>query len=488
MNIDEVLAGLEGDVLSFEDESSYDQIAALPVELESAPVDDFQLSELLDTPAKLTDIPEIESVKPSLSEIAADNLGLDADDDILAFLDDDIPLVSDESDVIPELETATVESFASDIVPEVMPEAVATADDIEMDSLLDEILMTPEDSVEDFVPKYDEEPAVDAAELLAQEEQSDLDLVKSLMADLADDPSGFETADEIEASTDFDATDEFEVETDEDLESLLAIPEVEDIAPVEVVETPEVATELATETPEDVAVEAEEDILGDILDMTLEDELQAQPDDIAVEDMVSMDDVLAAEQENILENTDDFEAAEAETETPLSLSDIAAAAEADAVAVETSASPAPVATAIGATVAAGAGLTALAAVTAKADTQTTEIETITAQSVEIETVTVETIIETPTQSLPSQETPMPVKAVQTDTILDDVTESATAGAFAELNQVVEDKAIFNERGPRIGDLVQEALRPMLKEWLDANLKGIVERAVTKEVKRISSGK
>jgi len=45
-----------------------------------------------------------------------------------------------------------------------------------------------------------------------------------------------------------------------------------------------------------------------------------------------------------------------------------------------------------------------------------------------------------------------------------------------------------ERGDRIGDLVMEALQPMLKEWLDANLKGIVERAVTKEVKRISSGK
>jgi len=36
--------------------------------------------------------------------------------------------------------------------------------------------------------------------------------------------------------------------------------------------------------------------------------------------------------------------------------------------------------------------------------------------------------------------------------------------------------------------VQGAFRPMLKEWLDANLKGIVERAVAKEVKRISSGK
>ena len=83
---------------------------------------------------------------------------------------------------------------------------------------------------------------------------------------------------------------------------------------------------------------------------------------------------------------------------------------------------------------------------------------------------------------------MPAKAVKKETIIDDVTETAAAGAFAELNAVVEEKAVFSERGPRIGDLVQDALRPMLKEWLDANLKGIVERAVAKEVKRISSGK
>ena len=79
-------------------------------------------------------------------------------------------------------------------------------------------------------------------------------------------------------------------------------------------------------------------------------------------------------------------------------------------------------------------------------------------------------------------------AKKTDAIIDEVTESATAGAFASLSTVVEEKAVTAERGDRIGDLVMEALQPMLKEWLDANLKGIVERAVTKEVKRISSGK
>ena len=83
---------------------------------------------------------------------------------------------------------------------------------------------------------------------------------------------------------------------------------------------------------------------------------------------------------------------------------------------------------------------------------------------------------------------MPKAAVNQDRILDDVSGEAATSAFASLNNMVEEKAIKAERGDRIGDLVMEALRPMLKEWLDEHLNDIVERAVTKEVQRISSGK
>ena len=96
--------------------------------------------------------------------------------------------------------------------------------------------------------------------------------------------------------------------------------------------------------------------------------------------------------------------------------------------------------------------------------------------------------DTVTNKIIDEETTLMPRAAKSDAILDEVTETATADVFASLNKVVEEKATIAERGDRIGDLVQEALRPMLKEWLDANLKGIVERAVTKEVKRISSGK
>ena len=304
------------------------------------------------------------------------------------------------------------------------------------------------------------------------EETEELELVKSLMADLSDDPAAVDA-----------------IDTDEDLESLLSIPD---------------ADEVSADTS-DAEAESDDDILGDIVDMAIEDEMQTHPEDLAAledlvaeeevlseiaetEDLPLLDDVIEAEQENIAENAQ--LAAETAVEESPSLSDIAAAAEADAVAVETAAMPAAAVAGAGAL----AGLTAVVA--ARAPEETPEEET----SVEISDETpeinpsvsqaepVELKKKLTLEPLPNQEIEMPVKAVQTDTILDDVTEAATAGAFAELNQVVEDKAVFNERGPRIGDLVQDALRPMLKEWLDANLKGIVERAVTKEVKRISSGK
>lgn len=459
LNIDEVLAGLDEDIFA-----------------EDAPL--AELSQPL--------MPQAEASSVDVAEIS-----LNTDDDVLAFLKNEIPMETENlkgvedfelpsAEVVPSLTEAAAPIDVADLLQDT---GVETEDD-EMDALLDEIMMTPDDKpdgqVEEFVPDA-ELAAAEGAPI--SEEQSDLDLVKSLMADLADDPG--------------------EIETEEELESLLAIPDVgeasqdilsedalsgdigEDISLdaasfEEMLDSPSNNTDIAVEA------EAEDDILGDILDMTLDDELDAQAGDIDLDVAVSLDDITAAEQENILENLLDDVAtdplADDLIEDTPSLIEIAAAAEADAVAVE-SAVGAPAAAKVGLAAAAGAGL---AAFTAKADAPETDI--LETEDQVIESDLTQNIAETPTEPTHSnQETSMPVKAVKTDAILDEVTETATAGAFAELNQVVEDKAIFNERGPRIGDLVQEALRPMLKEWLDANLKGIVERAVTKEVKRISKG-
>ncbi len=74
------------------------------------------------------------------------------------------------------------------------------------------------------------------------------------------------------------------------------------------------------------------------------------------------------------------------------------------------------------------------------------------------------------------------------TLVDEETERETGEVFASLSVAVKEQTKLEESGPPIGDLVQEALRPMLQDWLDKNLKGIVERAVKAEVKRIASQK
>ena len=528
LNIDDVLAGLEEDIPAPAQEL---QSAASAIDIADGDmVDDDAFSNVLD------DILTDEAKTYSLDETG----GLpDAEDDILSLLDDEIPLeVESSAGVMPELvpdvpteapiEVAGLEDLASEVesltdvesllddesLAEVESLGDDEPDDIEalLNGLLgdddplpiedpietlieDDPIEAPveedpiealaeddpietllEDSIEDVDLDADELSAADLADSNAApsgvEETEELELVKSLMADLSDDPAAVDA-----------------IDTDEDLESLLSIPD---------------ADEVSADTS-DAEAESDGDILGDIVDMAIEDEMQTHPEDLAAledlvaeeevlseiaetEDLPLLDDVIEAEQENIAENAQ--LAAETAVEESPSLSDIAAAAEADAVAVETAAMPAAAVAGAGAL----AGLTAVVA--ARAPEETPEEET----SVEISDETpeinpsvsqaepVELKKKLTLEPFPNQEIEMPVKAVQTDAILDDVTEAATAGAFAELNQVVEDKAVFNERGPRIGDLVQDALRPMLKEWLDANLKGIVERAVTKEVKRISSGK
>jgi len=66
--------------------------------------------------------------------------------------------------------------------------------------------------------------------------------------------------------------------------------------------------------------------------------------------------------------------------------------------------------------------------------------------------------------------------------------ASAASAFAGLSASLarpEPAALAGGSGPTIDALARELLRPMLKEWLDENLPGIVEAAVRKEVERIA---
>ncbi len=343
----------------------------------------------------------------------------EADDNIVQAFEDDVvdlsqPVNDDVEDVLSELEglLAEVEEETSAIErPDVaqLPEVVELSEDVP------DVAAPAPDAIaelDELLAAVDAETPVNmAAEAetnLSREEDADLDLVKSLMADLTD----ADDTDEVEgfAEADLGVVDDMNALADED-----------------------------------------DNILDEILDMSLEDELAIPPD---------ADDVAEMEAVNVLENQD---------QTP-SLSDIAAAAEADADKSAT------------AILGAGATMVAGAAAITRRDDEIDRILDV------VEDQPSENVTE-PEPELAQEETePMARTAANKETIIEGATETATADAFASLNRVVEEKAVKAERGDRIGDLVMEALQPMLKEWLDANLKGIVERAVTKEVKRISSGK
>jgi hypothetical protein len=78
----------------------------------------------------------------------------------------------------------------------------------------------------------------------------------------------------------------------------------------------------------------------------------------------------------------------------------------------------------------------------------------------------------------------PAPAPASEVLVSPAAADATRQALASLSRVIvkpEDPAADNT----LEGLVREMLRPMLKEWLDANLPGIVQATVDREVARIS---
>jgi uncharacterized protein len=81
-------------------------------------------------------------------------------------------------------------------------------------------------------------------------------------------------------------------------------------------------------------------------------------------------------------------------------------------------------------------------------------------------------------------TPAAAARKEADALLSSATADATRHALASLSRMVvkpEDPAADNT----LEGLVRELLRPMLKDWLDANLPGIVQATVDREVARIA---
>ena len=458
----------------------------IPDESQSA---DSELDDLLKSIEDISEPENLEVDKPVIPETSIETTSSDVavldeapDDDLSTMLDN---MLNEGEAAATELEVS--EDFENlELVLDPAADLLDDSSDLEAE-LLEDL------NIEDDVLDADLSSGV-------MKPDSDIELVKSLMAELTGEPlhADEEIIEVAESETVLETDDEIESEIDSDLKSLVSDLTGDDISS----ETLELA-----EPTDDSA----EDVMDEILSLTLDDELELQEDIPRVPDAVA------------------------------SLKEIAAQAEADAKDVESKFAKT--------LAAAAAGVAATAAVAQndeepeaddilselddivdiveeaplEGDLQTNLSELDLDDLVEEEVLTsladtniqdllddeetggTEDIVEgisyeaeidvettsqsdTETNKIIDEETTLMPRAAKSDAILDKVTETATADVFASLNKVVEEKATIAERGDRIGDLVQEALRPMLKEWLDTNLKGIVERAVTKEVKRISSGK
>jgi cell pole-organizing protein PopZ len=75
-----------------------------------------------------------------------------------------------------------------------------------------------------------------------------------------------------------------------------------------------------------------------------------------------------------------------------------------------------------------------------------------------------------------------------------MTSSPISSAMDRLARAVEEArppVAAPDPGPTVGgnrtleDIVKEMLRPMLQEWIDKNLPQLVERAVDREVQRLT---
>lgn len=69
-----------------------------------------------------------------------------------------------------------------------------------------------------------------------------------------------------------------------------------------------------------------------------------------------------------------------------------------------------------------------------------------------------------------------------EAMLDEMTAEAASKAFQTLSQSVR---VSSGGGRTLEEIVVDMLRPMIKDWLDANLAGLVEEKVEEEVQRLA---
>ncbi len=95
---------------------------------------------------------------------------------------------------------------------------------------------------------------------------------------------------------------------------------------------------------------------------------------------------------------------------------------------------------------------------------------------------------------PAPRAPAPSAALDLESDIGDLVENAATAALVGEPAAAHAMSAFHQlartvempvAGRTLEDVVRELLRPLLKDWLDSNLPGIVEAAVQAEVERIS---
>ncbi len=86
------------------------------------------------------------------------------------------------------------------------------------------------------------------------------------------------------------------------------------------------------------------------------------------------------------------------------------------------------------------------------------------------------------------DTPQP--RIEEDRLVSQATASASAAAFSSMASQLQrprraPDMLMGNAGLTLEEIVRDELRPLLKNWLDANLSGIVERLVREELDRIA---
>lgn len=82
------------------------------------------------------------------------------------------------------------------------------------------------------------------------------------------------------------------------------------------------------------------------------------------------------------------------------------------------------------------------------------------------------------------EEPTTVAEEESEALISEAPAAQAADAIAGLMARVQSSTQIGNRDLTIEQLTKDLLRPLLKEWLDANLPGLVERIVTDEIERV----